>query len=331
MKHTLHATGMHCTSCTLLIKDTVSTIQWVDDVIVDLHHQTVEIHCHSELMPNQLTEQVNRLLQEYWYTLHTTKPPQPIKRNEYLIAVVITALLLYALIRAQDLGLLNLIQSETRTYGSSLLIGFVASLSSCLAIVGWIVLALGVAISKETQSSKPQWMFHIWRLWWFFLLWWVLGLVGAAMQLSPLASTILNLIIWTVLFVFGLNLLGVIRQWITLSWGIFGRFTKRWWLVRWPFLVGVGTFFAPCGFTQSMQLYTLTTWSFVVWWLTMLSFALGTLPMLLLLSFGGKSIQGSRYSWVFFKIIWFLLLVFWLYTISNNLTLLGVAPPLFSL
>ncbi|MBP6911491.1 sulfite exporter TauE/SafE family protein [Patescibacteria group bacterium] len=48
--------------------------------------------------------------------------------------------------------------------------------------------------------------------------------------------------------------------------------------------MGIGTFFLPCGFTQSMQVYTLSTGSFLAGGLTMLSFALGTLPMLLLLS-----------------------------------------------
>ena len=51
-----------------------------------------------------------------------------------------------------------------------------------------------------------------------------------------------------------------------------------------PLLVGVLTFFLPCGFTQSMQLYTLTTGSFLKGGLTMLSFAIGTLRVLSLIS-----------------------------------------------
>ncbi|ODT21654.1 MAG: hypothetical protein ABS54_12315 [Hyphomicrobium sp. SCN 65-11] len=49
-------------------------------------------------------------------------------------------------------------------------------------------------------------------------------------------------------------------------------------------LLGGATFFLPCGFTQALQLYVLGKGSFAVGALTMLAFALGTLPALLSLS-----------------------------------------------
>jgi len=50
------------------------------------------------------------------------------------------------------------------------------------------------------------------------------------------------------------------------------------------FVLGAATFFLPCGFTQALQLYALSQASFAVGALTMLAFALGTLPALLSLS-----------------------------------------------
>ena len=52
-----------------------------------------------------------------------------------------------------------------------------------------------------------------------------------------------------------------------------------------PALVGGATFFLPCGFTQAMQLYAVSTGSPVSGALTMFFFALGTLPALGLLEF----------------------------------------------
>jgi hypothetical protein len=50
------------------------------------------------------------------------------------------------------------------------------------------------------------------------------------------------------------------------------------------FTLGALTFFLPCGFTQALQLYVLGKGSFTTGALTMLVFALGTLPALLSLS-----------------------------------------------
>jgi sulfite exporter TauE/SafE len=50
------------------------------------------------------------------------------------------------------------------------------------------------------------------------------------------------------------------------------------------FVLGAATFFLPCGFTQALQVYVLSQASFAAGALTMLAFALGTLPAMLSLS-----------------------------------------------
>jgi hypothetical protein len=59
------------------------------------------------------------------------------------------------------------------------------------------------------------------------------------------------------------------------------------------FLLGGATFFLPCGFTQALQLYVLSKGSFVTGALTMLAFALGTLPALLSLSTISSLAKGA--------------------------------------
>ena len=95
-------------------------------------------------------------------------------------------------------------------------------------------------------------------------------------------------------------------------------------------LVGVATFFLPCGFTQSMQLYTLTTGSFLTGGLTMFAFALGTLPVLALISFSSFSIQKSSKAGVFFKTAGLIVIMFALFNLINSLVVIGVIPPVFN-
>ena len=58
-------------------------------------------------------------------------------------------------------------------------------------------------------------------------------------------------------------------------------------------MLGAATFFLPCGFTQALQLYVLSQASFTAGALTMLAFALGTLPALLSLSAISSLARGS--------------------------------------
>jgi sulfite exporter TauE/SafE len=97
-----------------------------------------------------------------------------------------------------------------------------------------------------------------------------------------------------------------------------------------PFVVGVVTFFLPCGFTQSMQIYTLTTGGFFAGGLTMLSFALGTLPVLALISFSSFSIKNSSKSGIFFKSAGLIVVAFALFNLINSFVIIGFIPPVFN-
>jgi sulfite exporter TauE/SafE len=97
-----------------------------------------------------------------------------------------------------------------------------------------------------------------------------------------------------------------------------------------PILLGASTFFLPCGFTQSMQIYTLSTKNFLDGGLTMLFFAIGTLPVLAIISFTSIKISGSKYSSIFFKTAGIIVLVFALLNIINSLAGYGIVKPLFT-
>ena len=329
--HCLYIQGMHCKACVMIIEDTLSEVDHIDGVKVNLQQQTVEIICcDNEIKSEELTTLLTPLLTPHGYSLYTDAPVKNIEWWEYVLALIMAGLLVYWFIALQQLGLLDLLTAENRTFGTSFAIGLIASVSSCLAVVGGVVLALGTVYSDNT-SFRPHSFFHIGRLIGFFILWWVLWLIGSAFQLSQTVSTLLNILIALVLFILWLNLLWIIRGNVALSWGMFKRFSWQGNALWWPLLVGIGTFFLPCGFTQSMQIYSLSTGSFWDWWLTMLSFALGTLPILLLLSITWKSVQKSQSSGLFFKTIGIILIVLALFNLINSLVAFGIISPLFNI
>lgn len=236
----------------------------------------------------------------------------------------------------QKIGLVNLVNVGDVTYGTAFVIGVIASLSTCMAVVGGLLLSMSATFAKEGDRIKPQLMFHSGRIISFFVLGGTIGLVGTAFTLNIYTTFILGLVVGLVMLILGINLLDISPFTKKIQFGMPKFIAKRAHAVSklnhilTPFLVGIATFFLPCGFTQSMQLYTLTTGSFLKGGLTMLAFALGTLPVLGLISFSSFSIQNSRKAGIFFKTAGLVVIMFALINIINSLVIIGVVPPVFN-
>jgi uncharacterized protein len=235
----------------------------------------------------------------------------------------------------QKIGLVNLVDATKMNFGTSFLIGIVASLSSCMAVVGGLVLSMSASFAKEGNKIKPQLLFHGGRLVSFFVLGGVIGAIGSAFQLNSFATFALSLIIGLVMLLMGLNLLNIFSFSRRLQPAM-PKFLSRHALevtkinhTLTPLLVGIATFFLPCGFTQSMQVYTLSTGSFLSGAMTMFAFALGTLPALALVSFSSLGARGSSKTGIFFKSAGIIVIMFALFNIINSLVVIGILPPIF--
>jgi sulfite exporter TauE/SafE len=60
------------------------------------------------------------------------------------------------------------------------------------------------------------------------------------------------------------------------------------------------------------------------------SFALGTLPVLGLVSFSSFSIKNGKYAGVFFKTAGLIVILFALFNLMNSLVAIGLIQPVFS-
>jgi sulfite exporter TauE/SafE len=79
-----------------------------------------------------------------------------------------------------------------------------------------------------------------------------------------------------------------------------------------------------------MQIFTLSTGSFLTGGLTMLAFALGTLPVLALISFSSFSIKKSAKAGIFFKSAGLIVILFALFNLVNSLVVIGLISPVFN-
>jgi sulfite exporter TauE/SafE/copper chaperone CopZ len=332
--YTFHVSGTHCPSCKIFIEDTLNEQMGIQQTQVDLKNQTVTLETTLDISQHKLAEILTEKIQHNGYSLSVEKPTKK-KQDDGVIwrALPIGLTLLAIFFVIQKSGILNFGLGGTVTPVTSFILGLVASVSSCLAVVGGLVLSLSAAVSQDNVSDiKPMILFHGGRLISFAVFGGILGAAGNAIGISFTFTAILGIIASIVMIVLGLNLVGVFKKnVITLPSGIFHFFRKVEHKTIAPFLIGVGTFFLPCGFTQAMQVAALSSGSFVSGLLIMEAFAIGTFPTLALLSFGSASFARSKHAPLFFKSAGVVVLGLGMFALLAGLAGLGIIDPLFNI
>jgi len=328
---------MHCKACVALIEGELREVPEVSRVKASLNDFSVEVAGEfGDKTAEHVARDLSEVLKPHGYSLMLEKQKHAVRWSDFTTAIPIAAAFVGLFILLQKLGIVNLITSGSVGYGTAFLIGLVASVSTCMAVVGGLVLSLSANFAKSGDKVRPQVFFHASRLVAFFVLGGVIGVLGSAFQLGATGTFVLGILVAVILLTLGINLLDVF-PWMKKIQPTLPSFITR--HVHGlkninhtltPALVGVATFFLPCGFTQSMQIYTLTTGSFWTGAMTMFVFALGTLPVLALLSFGPLGIHSKAKSGVFFKTAGLIVIFFGLFNLLNSLVAFGVISPLFS-
>lgn len=212
-------------------------------------------------------------------------------------------------------------------FGAVFVMGLVAASSSCVAVSG------GLMLSTITQLHRTRsvLLFVAGRTIAYGVLGGLIGLLGRAFIPSPLVLGVITLAAALYMLITGLNMLEISPAWLkrltpapprALTNTILNTDGTHKPLM--PLLLGGATFFLPCGFTQTLQIYALTTGSFAISAMLLFGFALGTAPSLLLLGLASTSMKGKTGQW-FYRFAGALVVVLGLWNIQNGLTIAGVS------
>ena len=248
-------------------------------------------------------------------------------------AFVILAAILFALNKLNFLPQ-RFAVSEDMSYVLIFVIGLVASISSCIAVTGGLLVAVAAKYNEvsgnltSVQRLKPHIYFNAGRIISYTLLGGAIGAIGSALTLSPEINGILTIAASAVMILLGLQMLKLLPSLTRFMPTMPRVFAHRIhdWAERQSkggaFAFGAATFFLPCGFTQALQLYVLAKADFTTGALTMLAFSLGTLPALLSLS-AASSFSTGAFQRHFLKFAGAAVIVMGLLNIQYGLVLAG--------
>lgn len=221
-----------------------------------------------------------------------------------LAAVLVLASVLYAV--GERVGFFRFSPGTGEGTGlfAVFLIGIIAAFSSCTAVVGGLVVATAANAAKKhpdasfTVRMRPHLSFNAGRLLGFAAFGAAIGWLGRAVSISPFANGIFVLLV-------ALLMLGIAGRLLDLAPRSFAVKPPAWLAERvkalhasdhplMPALFGALTFFLPCGFTQSVQLYALSLGDPAASAATMAVFALGTMPALLGVGAFASAVKGAN-------------------------------------
>lgn len=341
-EQTYYVDGMHCAACEIIVEKKLIGIKNVQSVEASTSSSKVLVEFAGDA---PAVGALNRIFKSEGYTFSLSPPgraPGSASRGVSFAKVALAAIVAVGLmVLLQKAGLSKLVTVNARSaLPAFLLLGLVAGFSSCAALVGGIVLSMskqwGELYSPEDPMKKrlePHLLFNVGRLLSFTLLGALLALIGSAFRFTPTFSAALVIVISIVMILLGLQMLDVsflrrfhftmpksITRYVADESHFKGRYM--------PLTLGALTFFLPCGFTITAEGFALLSGKPVQGALIMLFFALGTLPMLLIIAFSSvKFLEKPRTAETFLKVAGALVLFFAIFNINNQLVVLN-APNL---
>lgn len=331
--------GMSCRSCEITVERKWKKIEGVKEVDVNAAKGTARLVLEGrepslEELQSVLGEEKYRVRQGGKKEITTL---ETVDRPSFWTLMGLFALVIFigSILSRWGLFKPNIAIGAGLSFGAIFLIGLVAASSSCISVSGGLLLSAAAKFNERYRSvggfarMRPVILFVAGRLVGYALLGGILGVIGKALTPSPLVTAFITILAALYMLVMGLDMLKIAPAWLK---GIMPRLPKS--LSHRvmdaegrehpaaPFMLGVATFFLPCGFTQALQLYALTTGSFVTSATMLLAFALGTAPALLALGWASSSLKGRAGRW-FFRFSGALVVVLGLWNIQNGLAIAG--------
>lgn len=333
--------GTNCESCEVVIEREAKALTDVQNAHASHKNHQLEIEIDQSVDQKKLESDLRERLSRHGYGLLETETNDKCQisndnfKFQNLKRLGGTVVLLFAVyVIFKRFGLFTF--SPEVEFGGGLIaifgIGLVASISSCTAVVIGLLTAVSSSAAQKnttcsfTERFRPHALFNIGRVVGFAFFGALVGLFGSVLQLSPTLNGVFVLFIAIVMVSLGLHLLGLTPKTV--------RFSPPKWLAHkihdlqdskkpiTPFVLGALTFFLPCGFTQSMQLYALSLGDPIQSAIVMTIFAFGTAPALLSVGYFASKTKGTILLRIT-KVAGAIVVVLGLSNLQNGATLLG--------
>jgi len=330
-KITIPIKGMHCRSCEILVEKNLKNIPGINRAEVNYKAGKADIFYDRGL---PASESIKKAVKDAGYDVGRKEATTWLSRDksDYINLLKGAGILLVVYLIAKWLGLFSFgVNTDSTNVLIVLVVGLVAGISTCMALVGGLVLGLSARHAEKhpeisaRQKFVPHLYFNLGRIIGFGVLGGVIGMLGSIVRPSLGTLGFMTIAVGGVMIFLGLKLVEIFPalkdKSISLPKSIANFFglnkEQKEYSHKGSFVTGALTFFLPCGFTQAMQLYAVSTGSFSRGFLVMSLFALGTAPGLL--GVGGlASVFKGKKAKIFFAATGLAVILLGWFNIANG-------------
>ncbi len=296
-QYKLEVSGMTCGSCEVILERKIKQIRGVGRVHAVRGRGEITVTSHQDITDDQFRDAISdgtySLVSVNGKRFHVTTKSDGRTLSDWIIGItlLIAGYALYLFLREKTAIEQFMNIQEGMGLGVVFGLGVVASVSTCIAVTGGLVLGVSAAHARRNGTTQgiakfvPHIYFNMGRVASYTLLGAVIGGLGSLFTISPFGQGIITLIAGGMLILLGGYITGIFRM--TPSVKILPKkithaihdMTERGTGIT-AAILGAITFFLPCGFTQALQLFVVSRGDALQGGLIMGVFALGTTPVL---------------------------------------------------
>ncbi len=305
--------GMHCSHCESVIKNNLLSINNIKDV--SFYNYIACITYSGYLSKKRIIETINDsgyITSNEYISNDINDLKDNIKLYEFVLislCIVILFLILYKIFGYNIFNVIPEIDSSV-SYSMLFVIGLLTSIH-CISMCGAINLMS--AVGGKNSIKRPL-LYNVGRVLSYTIIGGVVGLLGGVIYFNDTISGVIILISAIIMFLMALNMLGILK-----IKSVHFKYKLR---NKNPFIIGLCNGLMPCGPLQAMQVYALSTGSFISGAFSMFMFGIGTVPLMFFTGFL-VNILNSKWKVIINKIASVLILLLSFIMISRGVSTLG--------
>ena len=310
--------GIHCNHCIDLITNGLLKNKNIKEV--KIKNNIAYIKYEKKLNNKELIKTINELdyiTREEYISDNLKAIDNKIRLKEFILIILVIIIIWLLINKIFGFNIFNVIPNidSKITYGMLFVTGLLTSIH-CISMCGAINLI--AIIDSNNKNYKRPILYNLGRVISYTVIGGLVGLIGSIFTLSNISNGIIIIIASLLMLFMALNMLGVISFKIPLTSRLKIK-TKS----RNSFVIGLLNGLMPCGPLQAMQIYALSSGSFIKGALSMFLFSLGTVPLMLSVGLVYNLVKGKG-KIIVNKIASVLIFILSIVMLNRGLLTLGV-------
>jgi sulfite exporter TauE/SafE/copper chaperone CopZ len=310
--------GIHCNNC--ITKITESLLKITNIKNVEIKKDIACITYKNKIDLDNIIKVINDLDYETnkdYISSDINEIDNTIKFKEFIIIFIFILFIIFILKKIFGFNIFNLIPviDSNITYKMLFITGLFTSIH-CISMCGSINLVATYNDTVKISLKKPL-LYNLGRVISYTILGGIVGLIGSIISINNYIKGIIILTCSILMIMMSFRMLGILKF-------NFCKFKIRPKIkTNSSFLIGLLNGFMPCGPLQAMQLYAISTSSFITGALSMFLFSLGTVPLMLFTGVIFNLFKGKKRI-IMNKVSAILILILSISMLNRGLLTLGI-------